>query len=262
MTFILLIILSIGVTVVYFSKNAVEDKKNAVILEENRPQVNGPQESTASERLQEPIRNALAFDTAAYREDGVTFTITAEEYIAAYNELYRADYGEELILPLEQWVCFSYENSPFSPYETNFYRFQTDVRWSAEPTISLYIPADSEFIQEITFDFDDHGYTEKARELFTRECFYGLKVLFPEYEDSQITDVFTELFERGYEPYTYVSFFSYLDHVELPFLFYKDHVGLFSCSAGQTIHICVMPVTQEVLDTLAGENVEIVDLGA
>lgn len=260
---VILFIVTLFTNNVVKDKNDVEKRNNSTFLVESVTKTNETQKShplgNSPAPQNEPILDDLIFGVENYREDGLIFTITADDFIASYNSLYYTDHGEDFILPLRDWVCFSYPDSPFSPYETRYYRFQSDVRWYSEPTIALYIPADSNLVQEITFDYSLHGYTERGYELFIQECTYAFKALFPEYEESEITALFTELRERADEPYTYSTCFSYLD-VSFPFLFYKDNIGLFSCSVGQTIHVCVVPVTQELLDSLTANNVEILEL--
>lgn len=260
-------------------KNDAENKNNKTMLTEKMLEIKPPRESDPIDNLQKhendlykmessdnsstsntaPIPDDLMFCVENYHEDGLIFTITADDFITSYNYLYFADHGTEFILPLKEWVCFAYEHSPFSSYQTRCFRFQSDLRWLSEPTISLYIPADSDYVQNITFNYRMHDYTDRGYELFLQECTYAFHVMLPECKDSEITDLFMRLRERADEPYAYTNDFNYRN-VPFPFLFYKNNIGLFSCFVGQTIHICVVPVTQKLLDDLSANNVEIIEI--
>ena len=278
LTFIFFSALLICVTVfiaMIFTNNVGEDEHKA----ENVPEIKPPRESNLSENApisentsskslspESPstfentqLLDGLAINVENYRENGLLFSITTDDFITAYNALYSVDYGENFILPLEEWTCFSYDNSPFSSYETRYYRFQSNVRWLSEPTISFYIPADSDLVQGITFDYSMHDYTERGYELFLQECTYAFRVLFPTYESGEIADLVTELREMADTPYAHTSYLNYIN-TPPPFLCYKNNIGLFSCFVGQTIHICVIPVTQELLDSLSANGIEILAL--
>ena len=274
LTFIFFSALLICVTVfiaIIFTNNVGEDKHKA----ENVPEIKPPRESNLSEHAPKSentsskslspespstfentqLLDGLTINVESYRENGLLFSITADDFITAYNALYSVDYGENFILPLEEWTCFSYDNSPFSSYETRYYRFQSNVRWLSEPTISFYIPADSDLVQGITFDYSMHDYTERGYELFLQECTYTLRAMLPTYGDSEITDFVTKLCEKADAPYAHVASVSFIN-TPPPYLYYKDTIGLFSCFVGQTIHICVVPVTPQLLDSLSVNGVE------
>ena len=269
----------IVISVMIFTNNVAGNKNNSSALAESALEIKPPRESASSEKPS-ASENVLPESTLSddpptsdtslmpddlfigaeqYRENGLTFTITGDDFIASYNYLYSADHGEEFILPLDEWSCLSYDNSPFSLYATKQYRFQSNVRWLSEPTITLYIPADSDFVQGITFDFSMHDYTERGYELFCQECTYTLQILFPEYEKDIMAELFAKLQERADEPSAHTTELSIINSPP-PFLYYHGNIGLFSCFAGQTLHVCVIPVTREWLDGLSSKNIEILEI--
>ena len=108
------------------------------------------------------------------REDELVFTVSLDEYIERFNRYYRADYRKDYLLPTAEWYSETYSQGIHSRYKTVCYDFSEDPTMWTLPTITAYVPSDCDAIQEITVNFDDHGYREDMYTLYEELCFYTL----------------------------------------------------------------------------------------
>lgn len=224
-------------------------------------QVGQPEEMESSEETPIPIPsetenvdiNILNFNVTENRENELVFTISIDDFISSYNGYYWSDHESCYLSPSSEWVCFTYDSTAHSNHETYYYRFSEDVKIWSMPTISVYVPTNSDYIQEITLYFDDHGYTEPMYILFEEICFYTLKVIFPDYEDGKITELYNALYDKTNDPRCYVSSGESSPKV----LYYADDIGFYSFYRGGAAHICIIPITERYLDKLASQKVEI-----
>ena len=111
--------------------------------------------------------NRLEINVIENRQDELVFDISIDDYIDAYNALYRS-------------------GKIHSAHETAVYTFAEDKSILTIPTITVYAPADKQYISEITVNFDDHGYSEELYDLYDEMCFYTLKVFLPELQDEEL----------------------------------------------------------------------------
>lgn len=197
--------------------------------------------------------NTLDFNVAENRENELVFTISIEDFISSYNGFYWSDREYRYLSPSSEWVCFTYDSTAHSDYETYYYRFKEDEKIWSLPEISVYVPTDNNYIQEITLDFDDHGYTEPNYRLYEEICFYTLKVLFPDFEDGKITDLYNALYDKTNDPRCFVRTGEPTPKV----LYYANDIGLYPFYRGGMAHICIIPITKQYLDKLAMNNTEI-----
>ena len=65
--------------------------------------------------------------------------------------------------------------------------------------MTVYVPTNSDVIQEITLNFDDHGYTSEMMQYFQEICFYTFKVMFADLTDESIHELIRTLIEEAYE---------------------------------------------------------------
>ncbi len=142
---------------------------------------------------------------AENRKNELVFTISIDDFISSYNGFYWSDHKSLYLSDSSEWVCFKYDSTAHSNYETDYYRFSEDEKIWSLPTISVYVPTNSDYIQEITLDFDDHGYTEWMYNLYKEICFYTFKVLFTDFEDSKIIRLYNALYDKTNGPLCYVN---------------------------------------------------------
>lgn len=132
----------------------------------------------------------------------------------------------------------------------------TDASWS-QPTITVYVPTNGDYIQEITVNFDEHGYSESFYAEFEELCFYTLKVLFPDMPDKEIIALYEEANHLG-NMNVFLNENGYKKGCVPCVLYHKDGIGIYPYFAiGEWVHLCIIPVTQEIIDDYAQKGVEI-----
>lgn len=213
---------------------------------------------TLTQQVQHSMKN-LSFDAIVNRESEVVFSVTASDLISNYNTLYFKDHGRDFLAPMEKWGTFPYSTSPHTSHETIRYFFRQNPDLHSEPTLSIYVPSNSDYVQGITLDFDDHGYTEWAYQRYSEECFYAMKTLFPDAGDEHIWAIFKELFKSAYTDVCFVSI-EEGEEISPRILYHKNSVGIYPYYASGMVHICIIPVTPEYLDELVSGGCEIYEL--
>lgn len=213
---------------------------------------------TADESQTKTNINELDINVLNNREDELVFSISIDDFISGYNALYSIDHDTDYLRIPSEWSKFSYEKTAHSNHETYLYRFTPNEKIWSLPTVSVYVPSNSNNIQEITVNFDDHSYSEKTYNLYEEMCFYTLKVLFPDVEDKKIIELYKTLNELAYDN---ISDVPYFENSRLSALYHKGGIGVYPYFAvGECLHLCVIPVTQQYLDSLISNGVNIYDI--
>lgn len=191
------------------------------------------------------------------RENELVFDVSINDFIESYNHLFSRDKGKAYLRPESAWRKFTYDDAIHSDHETSLLEFSADEQIWSQPTITVYVPTNADYIQQITVDFDEHGFSESFYAEFEELCFYTLKVFFPDLPDEEIIALYEEanylgnvnvfLNEDGYQkgcvPYV---------------LYYKDGIGIYPYFAiGEWVHLCIIPVTQEIVDDYAQKGTEV-----
>lgn len=226
------------------------------------PNETNPQQTNVSQQteINNPEAEQFAMpeiEILENRADELVFSISIGDYIKGYNSLYREENGKDYLTPYEQWQCTVYDKAIHYPHETLYYYFTADERAFSLPTISVYVPSNGDYIQEITVNFDDHSYSPEMYSLYETMCFYTLKIFFPELDDSQITELYkdantlgdTNVFpnEKGYNS----------DMVPCVF-YHKDGIGVYPYFAiGEWQHLCIIPATEDTIADFAAKGTEI-----
>lgn len=163
--------------------------------------------------------------------------------------------------PSSEWQWYLYDTAIHSSYETFYVYFTEDNQIYPQSTVSMYVPSNGNYIQEITINFDEHSYSESGYEQYKQICFYTLKVFFPDFSDDSIMDLCMEAITLGNENvFTSDEWYS-SDSVPCA-LFYKDGIGVYPYFAiGDWEHFCIIPVTQETIDSYEQKGVEIYEIG-
>ena len=194
------------------------------------------------------------------RKDELVFDVSLDEYIEQFNRYYRADYRKDYLLPMAEWYSETYSQGIHSRYETVCYDFSEDPTMWTLPTITAYVPSDCDAIQEITVNFDDHGYREDMYTLYGELCFYTVKVFFPELDNRTITWLCKTLNNYAYQnllPYEQ----GYSSDSVPAVLYYQNGAGIYPYFAtGESMHLCIIPVTDETLQVFADKGTEIHNL--
>ncbi|MGE4353960.1 MAG: hypothetical protein AB7D36_07745 [Oscillospiraceae bacterium] len=185
------------------------------------------------------------------------FTISIDDFIASFNGFYWQANGSALLRQASEWISFTYNSTAYSNYETRYYRFKQDEKNYVEPAISVYVPTCDDRIQAVTLDFDDHGYTEWAYSLYVGYCYSALKVFFPDFTDDQIRELYETLYGLSNDSRCFIN-----DDAEPEpnVLYHHGDIGIYPYYGMGMVHICLIPITQQFLDDLTAQNVEIHDI--
>lgn len=191
------------------------------------------------------------------RENELVFDISIDDFIESYNSLYFRDKGREYLQPKSEWRMLTYDDAIHSDHETSLLDFTADERIWSQPTITVYVPTNADYIQEITVNFDEHGYSESFHADFEELCFYTLKVFFPELDDESIIDLYKDANTLG-NLNVFLNEDGYKKGCVPCVLYCKDGIGVYPYFAiGEWVHLCMIPVTQEIMDDYQQKGVEI-----
>lgn len=210
-------------------------------------------ESTASQ-----VENgALDIQVMENRKNELVFTISTSDYVESYNSYYKVDYCRSLLPPVSQWQCFTYDSAIHSEYETKCYSFTEDEHVYSLPTITVYVPTNDDYIQQITVNFDEHSFTQSGFEQYKEMCYYTMKVFFPDLSDARIMDLCAEIVALGNQ--NVFSSDEWFSKNAVPFaLFYREGIGVYPYFAiGDWEHFCIIPVTEETVTEFGEKGVQI-----
>lgn len=204
---------------------------------------------------QEAPMKELNLEIMENREGEMVFQASIDDFIDSYNGYYWKDKKVRYLLPALEWNAYLYDKAVHSDYETCCYIFSKDKEILPFPTITVYVPSNGDFIQEITVNFDDHSYMDSLYHIYEEMCFYTLKTVFPDLPDETLVELYTTLNHLAYENATTVKYTS----ESVPcVLYYRGNIGVYPYFAlGECVHMCVVPITQEYLDELRGKGVSI-----
>ena len=190
---------------------------------------------------------ALNIEVMENRENELVFNISIQDYIRSYNAYYKSGYCRDYLTAASQWQCYTYDSAIHSQHETLYYYFTEDERVYSLPTISVYVPTNGDYIQEVTVNFDEHSYSESGYEQYKEMCYFTLKVFFPELDDERLFDLCTEIIALGNQN-VFTSDEWYGGDAVPYVLFHKDGIGVYPYFAiGDWEHFCVIPVTEETI---------------
>ena len=200
---------------------------------------------------------ALDIQVMENRKNELVFTISTSDYVESYNSYYKVDYCRSLLPPVSQWQCFTYDSAIHSEYETKCYSFTEDEHVYSLPTITVYVPTNDDYIQQITVNFDEHSFTQSGFEQYKEMCYYTMKVFFPDLPDARIMDLCTEIVALGNQ--NVFSSDEWFSKNAVPFaLFYREGIGVYPYFAiGDWEHFCIIPVTEETVTEFGEKGVQI-----
>lgn len=222
----------------------------------------GPETETETIQEAQPEIGIRAPDIEVIenRVNELVFTVSIDDYINSFNEIYSKDHGCSYLTPSSEWQCYTYGAAIHSDHKTLYYYFTADEKVWSLPTISVYTPTKGDYIQEITVNFDEHSYTEALYELYEQMCLCTLKVFFPDLSDEKVVDLYSEVSNLGN-----INMFSseewYGSDAVPCALFYKDGIGVYPYFAiGDWARLCIIPVTQETLTEFERKGAEIYEI--
>lgn len=217
------------------------------------------QETMAPQTETAPQEEPQLYDVTVMenREGELVFSGSMEEFIDCYNSLYERDHDRTYLTPAAQWYCSTASAAIHSEHETWIYTFTEDENVHSLPRITVYVPTNGTYIQEITVDFDEHSYSDTSYALYEQMCRYTLGVFFPDLEDAQLGALWEEVVRAGN-----INVFSseeWYDSGCMPCaLYYRDGIGVYPYFAiGDWMRFCIIPVTQETISAFEEKGVEI-----
>ncbi len=191
------------------------------------------------------------------RENELVFNVSIDDYIESYNGYCWEDQFMHYLLPSKDWQTCTEETSVHSAHETRLYYFREEENVWSLPTITVYAPTNADYIQEINVNYDWHSHTKPMHDLYKEMCFYTLKVFFPDFSDEQIKNLYSEVNGSLHAPSDEWYSSDSVPHA----VFYKGAIGIYSYSAiGSFQSLCIIPVTQETVETLKQKGSEIYEI--
>lgn len=181
------------------------------------------------------------------RENELVFSISINDYIDGYNGFHWRDYKTRYLLPTDKWRTQILDTAIHSEHETIYYNFTEDEKVWPLPTISVYVPTNEEYIQEVTVNFDWHSYTENMYTLYEEMCLYTLKIFFPDLSDERIIELYKEVNAVGYE--NVFSSDKWYSKDSVPYaLYYRGNIAIYPYFAiGSWQNLCIIPVTEDTI---------------
>ena len=214
-------------------------------------------DSSQNELNQEAPIKELDIGILENRTDELVFDFSIDDFIDSYNGYYWQDNHARYLSSANNWPGVIYETAIHSNHETICYNFSEDRKIWPLPTITVYVPTNADYVQEVTLNFDDHSYTEAMYDLYEEICFYSLKVFFPDMENEKITELYQTLNHLAYENIMPHEKGYSSDSIPCA-LYYKDGIGLYPYFAiGESVHLCIIPVTEEIISYYERNGVEV-----
>lgn len=202
----------------------------------------------------------LEISVSENREDELVFSISAGDFIDSYNSFYRAEHTADYLPPLSRWQWETIEKGIHSEYETGLYRFSEDEMIYSVPVITVYTPSDSQRIQKITVNFDEHGYTDSFYRQFKEMCLHTLRVFFPDLSDARLAALYSQVISTG-SSHSFSSDEWYGSGAVPYALYYRGGIGVYPYFAvGDWSRMCVIPVTEETLREFAVQGVALIEI--
>lgn len=212
---------------------------------------------TAETESPVPSVKELDIEIREHRDNELVFSITMDDFIGSYNSIYAQDKDSSYLTPSPEWRKAVLETGIHSEHETTLYTFSENEKVWSLPTISVYTPSDSNAVQEITVNFDEHSRTEELFDFYEQMCYYAVKVFFPDMEDGKIVELCTTLNELAYDN-VFPNEEGYSRESVPCALYYRDGIGLYPYFAiGEWVHLCIIPVNQETIAEFEARGVEI-----
>lgn len=230
------------------------EKKDSIKDIENMIENNSPNEEEKAE-LKE-----LDIDVIENRKNELVFQFSINDFIESYNGYYWANKEKRYLKGLKNWQKLKYDTSIHSMYETYHYNFaEKENVWSL-PIISVYVPTNADYIQEIVCEFDDHSFSDTMYELYEEICFYTLKVFFKELSDEKIIDLYKTNIQLAYDN-IFPNENGYSSNSVPVALYYKDNIGVYSYFAiGESVRLCIIPIEQETINTFKEKGTKIYEI--
>ena len=191
--------------------------------------------------------------------DELVFDVTLDDFIASYNGYYWQDNEACYLRLLDEWQVSALDNTVESAYPVTQYTHRAEDNVWTLPVMNVMVPESGEDIQQVDLNYDEHSYSEASYALFEKDCYYTLKVFYPDLSDEQLTALYEAVNQGAYDN-TFPSSQQYrTGSAQLPaMLYYRDGIGVFGYFAiGAPVHFWVVPVDDAMIEEYAASGVDV-----
>ena len=190
------------------------------------------------------------------------FSVTVSDFISCFNAVYRADHGEDYLLPLkdDHWVRLSEPSLCFG-YDAVCFQFAADRKVWPMPRVSVYAPKDGSEIYELRMTFDHHGNQQILFDQFRALCLCAEKMMIPKLSDTEVEDLFDTLYAQS--EYNFFGDHYLYGDPERPTLdavIRNGNVGFYCFYGAGNVEICIIPLTPSAVQTLQDAGTAIQDM--
>lgn len=234
-----------------------EEEWHPIVLAEEETAADAGAERLAA-LLREPAPvKALAPQTQTHRENELVFSVSMDDFIGSFNGYYWQDHAARLLPPRENWSSVRNRNAIHSDWDTIFYVYSRDERIHSLPTVSVYVPADADLLQEVTVDFDYKGYDQNRYDEYGDMGFYALRVFFPELPETTLKTLVRTLNEYAFD-HMRPNEEGYYHGAVPEVLYHRNGVGVYPYFAvGEFMHLCIIPVTEGSLSAFRAQGTRV-----
>ncbi len=188
-------------------------------------------------------------------EHSPIFSVSPHTYVEEYNRL--CEEKQEILLPLVDWYVVTLPQGIHTEKETLRYDFSEDKEVWSMPTLSFYVPKGSDTVAEVTVNFDEHGFTEDLYAKYKAMSLQTLQIFFPDTKKETLEKRYTDMVSYA-RTHTVSNEEGYKNGVVPAVLYEKDGIGVYPYFAiGESLHICIVPVTEEQLSNWQEKGAEI-----
>lgn len=192
-------------------------------------------------------------------DDLLVFDCTLDDFIASYNGFYWQDAGKRYLRSADDWRADAVEETVHADEPATQYTTSADPdRWTL-PQMKVFVPEGDTRIEQVAVTYDDHSYSEATYALFEEDCFYTLKVFFPDLDDEVLRETVQTLNRTAYD-HTFLSEQQYRPgKAQRPaMLYHRDGIGVFAYFAiGAPLHFCIIPVDDALIDDLTANGSDV-----
>ena len=191
--------------------------------------------------------------------DELVFDITAEQFIASFDEQYRRKHGAEYLAAQEKWALLDEVESPYSGQLVRCMRFKNNANDHVDPAVLVYVPRDEQRVIAVAMEFDEHSYAEWAYELYSEHCRCSLMAFLPELDEQGADRLFHLLDDMAYSDRCFVA----PNVSPQPKVMYRQRcVGMYSYFRAGKVTVRIVPLTEGYANALQTEGVTIMPIPA
>lgn len=222
----------------------------------------------AEKRLSDPEMQMSAgagnFNTRVKREEQsgiLTFASPPAKYIDSYNGIFYAEKYMRYFPELEKWYGYRYDVSARNEPQLIHYYFTEDTYDTACPKLSVYTVGADQAVRRMEICYND-SYDSQEMWTLQQDMFkYTLYVLFENPAVYQARDdIYRTLTASAYNN-SCLNFEDAVPGAAVKILCFQGSVGIYAYVInGSELHICFVPLTEELLREYESKGVTLYDI--